>query len=77
MYYQLPFSEVDRGYLALYIHVYSQINDSMQSFSLNIYSLDPCGHDLQSIVLHLEMQFVSVYFDIFLRLMFYINFRVS
>ncbi len=53
------------------------MNDITQSFPLNVYNLNPYNYGLQSILLSLEVQFVSVYFHVFLRPMFFINFHVS
>lgn len=52
------------------------MNNSMQSFSLNIQSLDTCGHGFQSILLYPKIQFVSTYFHVFLKSMFCINFHI-
>ena len=48
----------------------------MQSFLLNVYSLDPYDYSFQSIFLYLEMQFVLVYFYVFFKPIFYTNFYI-
>lgn len=35
----------DKRYLVLYISIYSQMNDYLQNFALNIYIFDLYSHD--------------------------------
>ena len=73
MYPQPLFSGAGGGYPVLYIHKYSKINDSMQSFLLDGDSPDARSHFFQSNPRCSEAQVVTACIYVFFLATFYIS----
>lgn len=76
IYHQSLFSVNGGRYLILYIYVFLQMNNFMQSLIFKVHIFDFCDNGLQFIYLYSEVRFMAIYFHVFGEPIFCIVFYI-